>query len=85
VEVKHVPSIEVIDKVIAVAEEDIQDYLWTIRKTMGGVSEINRLLWEDVSLAGRYIILYARKKIGGNLTPCKIPMTNKLHEVLKNR
>lgn len=52
---------------------------------MGRVSEINRLLWQDVNLTDRYIILYTRKKRGGHVTPRKIPMTDKLHEVLLGR
>ena len=83
--VKHVPTVAEIDMVIAAADPDTQDYLWTIRETMGRVSEINRLLWEDVNLSGRYIVLYTRKKRGGHLTPRKIPLTGKLYEVLKSR
>jgi len=83
--VKYVPSNEDIDKVIAVADSDTQDYLWTIRETMARVSEINRLLWEDVNLEERFVILYTRKKKGGHLTPRKVPMTQKLYEVLKQR
>lgn len=52
--VKHVPTSIEIDKVIAATDPDTQDYLWTIRETMGRVSEINRLLWEDVNFSGRY-------------------------------
>ena len=83
--VKYVPSIEDIDKVIAVAEPDDQDFLWTVRETMARVSEINRLLWEDVDLKHHFVILYTRKKKGGHLTPRKIPMTQKLYEVLQCR
>lgn len=83
--IKDVPSIEDIDKVISVADKDTQDYLWTIRETMGRVSEINRLLWNDVNLEKKYIFLYTRKKKGGHLTPRKIPMTNQLYLVMKNR
>lgn len=83
--VKFVPSSEDIDKVIDVADADTQDYLWTIRETMARVSEINQLLWEDVSLKGRFVILYTRKKRGGHRTPRKVPMTQKLYEVLKSR
>jgi hypothetical protein len=46
---------------------------------------INRILWEDVNLPGRYIVLYTRKKKGGHLTPRKMPMTDKLYDVLKGR
>jgi integrase len=52
---------------------------------MARVSEINRLLWEDVDLKIRYVILYSRKKKGGHLTPRKVPMTQKLYDVLKLR
>ena len=79
------PSTEDIDKIIAIADSDTQDYLWTIRETMGRVSEINRLTWNDVNLEDRYVILYTRKKKGGHLTPRKVPMTNRLHETLSNR
>ncbi len=82
---KYVPSSEDIDKVIAVADPDTQDYLWAIRETMGRVSEINRLVWDDVNLVERYVILYTRKKRGGHLTPRKVPMTEKLHNVLQSR
>jgi len=83
--IKYVPNNEDIDKVIAAADPDNQDYLWTIRETMARVSEINRLCWEDLNLDARYVILYTRKKSGGHLTPRKIPMTQKLYEVLKRR
>ncbi len=83
--VKHVPSSKDIDKVISVADLDTQDYLWSIRETMGRVSEINRLLLEDINLAERFVILYTRKKTGGHLTPRKIPMTEKLYAVLLDR
>ena len=83
--VKYVPPDEDIDKVITVAEPDDQDFLWTIRETMARVGEVNRLLWEDVDLERRYVILYTRKKKGGHLTPRKVPMTQKLYDVLQHR
>lgn len=83
--IKYVPPSEDIDKVIAVADADTQDYLWTIRETMARISEINRLTWDDVNLKGRYVILYTRKKRGGHLTPRKVPMTENLFEILSRR
>jgi len=83
--VKYIPSADDIDKVIAVAEEDDKDFLWTLRETMARVSEVNRLLWEDVDFKRKYVILYTRKKKGGHLTPRFIPMTQKLHGVLRQR
>jgi hypothetical protein len=62
--VKYVPSNEDIDKVIAAADPENQDYLWTIRETLARVGEINRLKWEDVNLELRFVILYTRKKHG---------------------
>lgn len=41
---KYVPEPEDIDKVIAQADPDTQDYLTVIRETMARVSEINRLV-----------------------------------------
>ncbi len=50
-----------------------------------GIMINNRLLWEDVNLEGRFVILYTRKKKGGHLTPRKVPRTQKLCEVLSQR
>jgi integrase len=52
---------------------------------MARVSEVNRLLWEDVNLSEKFVILYTRKKRGGHRTPRKVPMTSKLFEVLQRR
>ena len=52
---------------------------------MARVGEVNRLKWDDVNLEAGYVILYTRKKSGGHLTPRKVPMTRKLHEVLSLR
>ena len=83
--VRYVPPSEDIDKVIAVADSETKDYLWTIRETMARVSEINRLIWDDVNLESKFIIFYTRKKKGGHLTPRKVPMTRKLYEILSRR
>jgi len=82
---KYVPAAADLDKVIACADPDTQDYLWVIRETMARVGEINRLTWDDLNLESGYVILYTRKKTGGHLTPRKVPMTKKLHEVLSRR
>ncbi|MDA8404402.1 MAG: site-specific integrase, partial [Desulfobacteraceae bacterium] len=60
-----------------------QDYLWTIALTMGRMSEVNRLKWDDVDLKNRFIILYTRKKRGGDLTPRKISMPDRLFKLLQ--
>jgi len=83
--VKYIPPLEDIFKVIAVAEPDTQDYLWTIRETMARVSEVNRLTWDDVNLEEQCLLLYTRKKRGGHLTPRKVPMTERLYKLLSRR
>jgi integrase len=82
---KYVPPPEDIDKVIELAVQDSQDYLLTIRDTMARVSEVNRLTWDDVNLEHRYLVLYTRKKRGGHLTPRKVPLTQRLYEILAHR
>jgi len=83
--VKYVPPSSDIDLVISAAAPDTQDYLWTIRETMARISEVNNLLWDDVDLSKRFIILYTRKKKGGHLTPRWVPMTEKLFEIMNRR
>ncbi|MDO9071153.1 MAG: hypothetical protein Q7V36_06515, partial [Deltaproteobacteria bacterium] len=61
----YIPPAGDIDKVLALANPDPQDYLWTIRDTLARVSEVNRLTWDDVNLEQRYVVLYNRKKRGG--------------------
>jgi len=83
--VRYVPQAEDIDKVIAIADQDVRDYLLTIRDTLGRMSEINRLTWDDVRLENKSLVLYTRKKKGGHLTPRMIPMTNRLFQILSRR
>ena len=82
---KYVPSAEDIDKVIAFAEPEVQDYLWILRDSFARVSEINRLTWDDVNLSQKYVVLYTRKKRGGHLTPRKVPMTQKILDIFFRR
>ncbi|MDA2929568.1 tyrosine-type recombinase/integrase, partial [Acidobacteria bacterium AH-259-O06] len=83
--IKYIPPLEDIEKVLAAADPDTQDYLWTIRDTLARVGEINRLTWADVNLLEKYVILYTRKKKGGHLTPRKVPMTQRLFLILSRR
>jgi integrase len=82
---KYIPPKEDVLRVIMAADPDTQDYLWTIKETMARVSEVNRLTWEDIDFQDRSVVLYTRKKKGGHLTPRKIPMTIRLHQVLSRR
>ncbi|MFW6147155.1 MAG: hypothetical protein ACOC6B_02060 [Thermodesulfobacteriota bacterium] len=83
--IHYVPPKEDVLRVILAAEPDTQDYLWTIALTMGRMSEINRLTCQDVNLKDLYVVLYTRKKRGGHLTPRKVPMPEKLNQILSRR
>ena len=83
--IKYVPPKEDVLKVIMAASPEDQDYLYCIKETLGRVGEINRLTWNDVDFGNRLVVLYTRKKKGGNLTPRTIPMTGKLYEILSRR
>ena len=82
---KYIPPKKDVFKVILAADPDTQDYLWTLALTMGRMSEINRLTWEDVNFEECSVVLYTRKKRGGHLTPRKIPMPEKLQQILSRR
>lgn len=84
-QLKYIPSKSDLLKVILVADPDKQDYLYTIRETMARIGEINRLTWDDINLEQKFIILWTRKKRCSNLTPRKVPMTNKLYEIMSRR
>jgi integrase len=83
--IKYIPPKNDVLKVILAAEPDTQDYLWTIALTMGRMSEINRLKWDDVNLVEGSVFLYTRKKRGGHLTPRKVPMAKRLNDILQRR
>ncbi len=92
-QVRYIPTPEDVEKIVLQAGSDkwlmtrypdTPDYLETLRDTLGRMSEINRLKWDDVSLEQRYLVLYTRK-IDGGLSPRKIPMTRRLYEILSLR
>ena len=82
---KYIPSQRDVSEVILAADPDTRDYLIAIIDTMARVGEINRLTWNDVDFAGKYVVLYTRKKKGGHLTPRKVPMTTRLFDLLLKR
>jgi integrase len=83
--IRYVPGPEDIFRVIEITDQETQDYLWTMWETLGRMSEINRLTWEDVNLNSRFVILYTRKKRGGSMTPRKVAMTDRLFSILEKR
>ena len=83
--IKTIPAIEDIYRVISFAGPDVQDYLLVISDTMARVGEVNQLSWDDVDLKSKFLVLYTRKKRGGNLTPRKVPMTERVFDILSRR
>ena len=92
-QIRYIPTAEDVEKIILYARSDkwlmarypdAPDYLETLRDTLGRMSEINRLKWDDVNLEEKYLVLYTRK-IDGGLSPRKIPMTQRLDEILTLR
>ena len=72
--IKYVPPKEDVLRVFLAADPDTRDYLWTNTLTMGRMSEINSLNWQDIDFKNQYVVLYTRKKKGDHLTPGKVPM-----------
>lgn len=83
--IKYVPPKEDVLKVIMAADPDTKDYLLSILDTMARVGEINRLSWAEVNFQERSVTLYTRKKRGGNLTPRRVAMTDRLYQMLSRR
>jgi integrase len=83
--VKYVPPKKDVLEVISNADPETQDYLWVIVLTMGRMSEINNLTWDDINFKNKTVTLYTRKKKGGNKTPRHIPMNEKLLGILERR
>ena len=82
---KYMPPKEDVLRVTMVGDPETQDYLWTVKETMARISEVNRLTWEDIDFQDRSVVLYTRKKKGGHLTSRKMPLTNRLYQILSRR
>jgi site-specific recombinase XerD len=83
--VKYVPPAEDIDKCLMAASQEDMDLLVCLYHTGGRIGEILRLSWEDVNLEKRSIILWTRKRRGGQLEPDKLSMAESLHSLLVRR
>ena len=76
-----IPSVEDAEKVLGAASGLGKIYLSIMVETGARPGEARNLKWEDVG-AG-HVILYTRKKIGGNLTPRRVPISEDLSLALK--
>ena len=82
---RYVPGVSDVLKVVAVADKDTQDYLWTIIGTLARVGEINKLQWDDINFDEGTITLYTRKKKNSDRTPRVINLPDWLYDILANR
>jgi integrase len=85
INVKYIPPVEDVYKILLMADSETQDYLYAIKETMARSNEINNLKWEDVNFENQTITLFTRKKKGGHKTPGIIPMTSTLYNILSRR
>ena len=71
------------DRILLAAGEQ-RPLLLVLYHTMGRVGEILRLRWEDVLFEHRVVVLYTRKRSGGNLEPDTYPMSDTLYNTLRS-
>lgn len=77
---KYIPPEEDIRKVFAAAEPDDRIYLLIVAHTLGRVTTVNNLRWEDVHFTENYVSLYTRKSKNSDLKEIKVPMNRVLRQ-----
>lgn len=77
---RYIPSEDDIRKVIHTAESNDRLYLLVIAHTLGRITAVNQLKWEDIK--DGHISLYTRKARNSDLKEIKIPMNEVLREAL---
>ena len=83
--VRRVPTNAEIEAVLAVATQEQRDFLDILRYTGARLSEACGLCWGDVDFQRNTIILWTRKRRGGNLEPGILAMPQVLRTVLSAR
>lgn len=78
---KYIPDQDDIKKVFKVAKPIDRLYLLVIAHTLGRITAVNRLKWEDVT--PYHITLYTRKARNSDLKAITIPMNRVLAETVK--
>jgi integrase len=79
-ELKYIPPLEDVKKVLESANPMERAYLITLLHTMGRMREIHNLKWEDVN--ENYLILRTRKARNSNVSIRQVPLTITLKEIL---
>jgi integrase len=78
---KYIPPQKHIQKVLDVAEPMDRLYLLVVAHTLGRITAVNRLKWEDIHK--KYLSLYTRKSRSSDLKEIIVPINKVLREVLK--
>ena len=82
---RYIPPVEDINRVILVATDFELDFIQTIYHTLGRLSEILRLGWPDINFEKRTVKLRTRKRKGGQIQSDLVPMSETLFRCLKKR
>lgn len=77
---KYIPSLADIKQVLLTASPIDRLYLLVVSHTLGRISSVNRLKWEDIH--EDYLSLYTRKEKDSNLKEIKIPLNSVLKDTL---
>lgn len=80
---RYIPSKEDLKKVLSVAKSMDRLYLLTVAHTMGRITAINQLKWEDVHFEESYVSLFTRKAKNSDLKEIRIPMNSVLRSALE--
>lgn len=77
---KYIPSMSDVEKVLEIANPEQRLYLLVVMNTLGRISEVNNLKWEEVN--EDYLILRTRKAKNSDLTERMIPLNQGLKDAL---
>jgi len=82
---RYIPPVEDIDRVILVATDFELDFIQTVYHTLGRLSEVLPLGWKDINFEKRTAKLRTRKRKGGQIQSDLVPMSETLFRCLKRR
>ena len=81
--IKNVPTAEAVAALLMAANKFQSDFLHLLLQTAARPGEIRKLSWDDVFFDRRVIVLWTRKRRGGERTPRPSHMTQTMHDILK--
>lgn len=81
---KYIPSDEDIQKVLSLATALDRLYLLVIAHTLGRITAVNQLRWDDVSFEESYVSLYTRQARNSDRKEVRIPMNSVLEDTLRS-